>query len=193
MKHKFILYTLLLAPLFSLNVFGQSPIRVGASFNIISPSGNFAKFAKTGIGGTFETDYSFKPEFSVIFSSSYYNLASKIPQIGIDGKAIDFTIKSFDFLLGGRYNFNYSFFALAKTGVSYVKLHANIYDAPSGSTDGTSTEFEPYYTITGGIGYRYNLAKDKSDFEVSTVYNFVKGDVYNFNTFIFKASLMVYL
>ncbi len=193
MKNNTFLYPLLFILLASQNIFAQTPFRIGASFNIIFPSVNYTEFAKTGVGGTFETDYSLAPNYVIILSSTYSNLTSKIPQIGVDGKAIDFTIKSFDFLFGGRYNFNYSLFALVKTGVSYIKLHANIYDAPSYSKDGTSTNFEPYYTIATGAGYRYNLAKDKSDFEFSAIYKFVNGDVINLNTFHLKASLLIYL
>jgi len=185
--------TLLIILFLTLNAFAQSPIRVGGSFNVIFPSGDYTQLAKSGIGGTFESDYTFTPEFSIIFSSSYSDLTSKIPQIGIDGKAVDFSIQTFDALLGGRYNINYSLFALAKTGVSYLKLHANIYDAPSSSTDNVSSDYEPYFTIGFGGGYRYNLAKEKSDFELSAIYNYVSGDIINFNTFLLKASLMVYL
>lgn len=185
------LYFLIL--ILSSSIFSQSPLRVGASFNVIFPSGDYTEIAKSGVGGTLEADYSFIPKYSILFSSSYSNLTSKIPQIGIDGKAIDFSINSFDFLVGARYNINNSFFVFAKTGISYLKLYANIYNGSSNSSDGTSTNYEPYYTFAPGVGYRYNLAKDKSDFEFSTVYKFTKGDVSNFNTFILKASLMVYL
>ena len=184
---------LLILILLTLSLSAQSPFRAGASFSVVFPSGDYTKLAKTGVGSSIDMDYSLSSKVSLLLSSSYSNITSKIPQIGIDGKAIDFSIKSFDFLAGGRYNFNYSFFLLAKTGVSYLKLHANIYDATSYSNSETSTDYEPYLTFATGGGYRYNLAKDKSDFELSAIYNYVSGDVLNFNTFLLKASLMVYL
>jgi len=192
MKRK-IINILLILILLTLSLFAQSPYRAGASFSVIFPSGDYTELAKTGVGGSIDIDYSLSPQVSLLLSSSYSDLTSEIPQIGIDGKAIDFSIKSFDFLAGGRYNFNYSFFVLAKTGVSYLKLHANIYNATSYESTGTSTDYEPYLTFATGGGYRYNLAKDKSDFELSAIYNYASGDIINFNTFLLKASLMVYL
>ena len=188
-----IIFTLLLGMLLASNANAQSPFRAGASFLVISPSGNYTELAKSGVGGSFDVDYSFSPTWSILLSSTYSNLTSKIPQIGIDSKAIDFTIKTINILAGGRYNFNYSFFAIAKSGLSYIKLHANIYDSPSGSKDDVSSDYEPYFTIAFGGGYRYNLAKDKSDFEFSAIYNYVVGDIIDFNTFQIKASLLVYL
>jgi hypothetical protein len=192
MKYKYILSLLFGFLVFS-NVNAQSNFRAGASFNIIFPQGNYKNLAYTGVGGSLDADYSISNEWAVILSSSYTNLTSKIPLLGIDSKAIDFSIKSFDVLVGGKYNFNYSFFALAKLGVSYIKLHANIYDSPSNSTDNTSTDYEPYFTSSIGAGYRYNLAKDKSDFELSTIFNYTEGDIIDFNTFQIKATLLIYL
>ena len=192
MKNK-IIFTLLLGILLLSSINGQSPFRAGASFLVISPTGDYTKLAKTGVGGSLDADYSFSPEWTILLSSDYSSLTSKIPQIGVDSKAIDFSIKSVNILAGVRYSFNYSFFALAKSGLSYIKLHANIYDSPSNSENDVSSDYEPYFTIAFGGGYRYNLAKDKSDFELSAIYNFVEGDVIDFNTFQLKASLLVYL
>ncbi len=192
MKNR-IIFTFIIGLLIVSSNYAQSPFRLGASFLVISPSGNYTKLAKTGIGGSIDADYSFTPEWSILLSSTYSNLTSKIPQIGVDSKAIDFSIKTTDILAGVRYNFNYSFFTLAKSGVSYMKLHANIYDSPSSSTDEVSSDYEPYFTVSFGGGYRYNLAEDRSDFELSVIYNYVEGDVIDFNTFNFKASLLVYL
>lgn len=192
MKNR-IIFTLLLG-LLSLSINNaQSPFRAGASFLVISPSGDYTNLAKTGVGGSLDADYSFTQEWTILLSSDYSRLTSKIPQIGVDSKAIDFSIKTVNILVGVRYNFNYSFFALAKSGLSYIKLHANIYDSPSNSKDNVSSDYEPYFTIAFGGGYRYNLAKDKSDFELSAIYNFVDGDIIDFNTFQLKASLLVYL
>ncbi len=187
------LLTLLLGLLFLSSTYAQSSFRAGASFNVIFPSGNYAELTYTGVGGSIDADYSFTPKWSILLSSTYSNLTSKIPQIGANGKAVDFSIKTTDILAGVRYNFNYSFFALAKSGLSYIKLHANIYDAPSNSTDEVSSEYEPYLTFAFGTGYRYTLAEDKSDFELSAIYNYVEGDVIDFNTFQLKASLLIYL
>jgi len=192
MKNK-IIFSLLFVLLLLANNNAQSSFRAGASFSVISPSGDYTDLAKTGVGGALDADYSFSPEWSILLSSTYSNLTSKIPQIGIDSKAIDFSIKTINILAGGRYNFNYSFFALAKSGLSYIKLHANIYDSPSNSKDDVSSDYEPYFTVALGGGYRYNLAKDKSDFELSAIYNYVDGDIIDFNTFEIKASLLVYL
>lgn len=192
MKYK-VLLTLLIGLLLLSNNYAQSPFRIGASFLVISPSGDYTSLAKTGVGGSVDADYSFSQKWTILLSSTYSNLTSKIPQIGIDSKAIDFSIKTINLLGGARYNFNYSFFALAKSGLSYIKLHANIYDSPSNSKDDVSSDYEPYFTVSFGGGYRYNLAEDRSDFELSAIYNYVEGDVINFNTFELKASLLVYL
>ena len=192
MKYK-ILFSILVGLLFLSNINAQSSLRAGASFNVIFPSGNYTKLAYTGIGGSIDADYSFTPKWSILLTSTYSNLTSKIPQIGADSKAADFSIKTVNILIGGRYNFNYSFFALAASGLSYVKLHANIYDSPSNSTEEVSSDYESYLTFAFGCGYRYNLVKDTSDFELSAVYNYVEGDVIDFNTFQLKASLLVYL
>lgn len=192
MKNR-IVFTFIIGLLIISSNYAQSPFRIGASFLVISPSGNYTKLAKTGVGGSIDADYSFIPKWSILLSSTYSNLTSKIPQIGVDSKAIDFSIKSTDILAGVRFNFNYSFFALAKSGVSYIKLHANIYDSPSNSTDEVSSDYEPYFTVSFGGGYRYSLAEDRSDFELSAFYNYVEGDVIDFNTFNLKASLLVYL
>ena len=175
------------------NINGQSAFRAGASFNVVFPQGNYKNLAYAGVGGSVDADYSISDKWAVILSSSYSNLTSKIPLIGIDSKAIDFSIKSFDVLVGGKYNFNYSFFALTKIGLSYIKLHANIYDSPSNSTGDASTDYEPYFTSSFGGGYRYNLAKEKSDFELSAIFNYTEGNIIDFNTFQLKASLLVYL
>ena len=188
-----IILSLLLGLLFSSSNFAQSSFRAGASFSVVFPSGNYTKLAYTGISGSLDADYSITPEWTILLSSTYSNLTSKIPQIGVDSKAIDFSIKTINLLVGGRYNFNYSFFTLAKSGLSYIKLHANIYDSPSNSKDNVSSDYEPYFTIALGGGYRYNLAKDKSDFEISAIYNFVEGDIIDFNNFEIKASVLIYL
>ncbi|MCF6271323.1 MAG: outer membrane beta-barrel protein [Melioribacteraceae bacterium] len=192
MKNK-IIFTLLLGLLLVSSSNAQSPFRAGASFLVIFPNGNYTKLAYAGVGGSLDADYSISPKWSILLSSTYSSLTSKIPQIGIDSKAIDFSIKRIDILAGVRYNFNYSFFVIAKSGLSYLKLHANIYDSPSNSKDNVSSDYEPYFTTAFGGGYRYNLAKDKSDFEFSAIYNYTNGDIIDFNTFQLKASLLVYL
>ena len=192
MKYK-ILFTILVGLMFLSSTNAQSSFRAGASFNVIFPSGNYTKLAYTGVGGSIDADFSFTPKWTILLTSTYSNLTSKIPQIGADSKAADFSIKTVNILIGGRYNFNYSFFALAASGLSYIKLHANIYDSPSNSTEEVSSDYESKITFAFGAGYRYNLAKDKSDFELSAIYNFVEGDVIDFNTFQLKASLLVYL
>jgi len=192
MKIKFIL-TIIIASFSLSHINAQSPFRAGASFNVVFPSGDYTKIAYSGIGGSVVADYSLSPQWQLILSSSYSSLKSKIPQIGIDSKAIDFSINSIDFLFGGRYNFNYSFFVLAKSGISYIKLHANIYDSPSNSEDEVSSDYESYFSASFGGGYRFNLAKDKSDFELAAIYNYTKGDIINFNRYLLKASLLLYL
>ena len=110
-------------------LFAQSAFRAGAGFNVVFPSGDYTQIAKTGTGGSLLMDYAFSPEFALSLSSSFSSHKSKLPQIGIDGKVIDFSIKSIDVLLGGRYYFDPSFFGLVETGVRYIKLHADIYKA----------------------------------------------------------------
>ena len=192
MKNK-IIFTLLLGLLFLSSNNAQSPFRAGASFNVIFPIGDYTNLAYTGVGGSLDADYSITPEWSFLLSSAYSNLTSKIPQIGMDSKAIDFSINAINILVGGRYNFNYDFFVLAKSGLSYIKLHANIYDSPSNSKNDVSSDYEPYFTAAFGGGYRYNLAEGKSDFEFSAIYNYVEGDRINFNTFQLNASILIYL
>lgn len=188
-----IIFTLLLGLLFLSSSNAQSPFRAGASFSVILPNGSYTELAYTGVGGSLDADYSISPKWSILLSSTYSNLTSKIPKIGIDSKTIDFSLETITVLAGGRYNFNYSFFALAKSGLSYIKLHVNIYDSPSNLQQNVSSDYEPYFTIAFGGGYRYNLAMDKSDFELSAIYNYVEGDIIDFNTFQFKTSLLVYL
>ena len=74
-----------------------------------------------------------------------------------------------------------------------MQLHADIYNAISNSTKVASSEYEPYFAATGGLGYKYNLAEGKSDFELTGLYQFVSGDFINFPTFIIRASILVYL
>ncbi len=171
----------------------QSPFRIGAGFNIIFPTGDFADLAKTGTGGSLLIDYTFTPKFAISLSSSFSSLKSKIPQIGAESSVVEFYIKSFDVRLGGRYYFDPSFFGLAEAGVKYLQLHADIYNATSNSNEKASTDYEPYFAATGGLGYKYNLAEGKSDFELTGLYQFVSGDVINFPNFILRASIMIYL
>ena len=138
-------------------------------------------------------DYTFSPDFALSLSSSFSSQVRKLPQIGIDSKSIDFNIKSIDILLGGRYYFNPSFFGLVEAGARYIKLHANIYDATTNTNDKASSDYEPHFTIGGGIGYKYILAEGKSDFELTGLYHFVSGDDIDFPTFTLRASLMIYL
>lgn len=174
-------------------LFAQSPFRIGAGFNVVFPSGDYTQIAKTGTGGSLIMDYSISPKFALSFSSSFSSHSTKLPQIGIDSKVIEFYIKSIDLLLGGRYYFDPSFFGLAEAGARYIKLHADIYQATDNSSKNESSDYEPYFTAGAGAGYRYNLAKDKSDFELSGIYHFVSGDVINFPTFTLRASIMIYL
>jgi hypothetical protein len=185
--------TLAITLFFITNINAQSLFRVGGSFNVVIPTGDYTKIAKSGIGGSVVADYILAPQWQLILSTSYSSIKSKIPQIGIDSKAIDFYINSINILFGGRYNFNYSFFVLAKSGISYIKLHASIYDSPSNSEDEISSDYESYFSASFGGGYRYNLAKDKSDFELAVIYNYTKGDIINFNAYQLKASVLIYL
>ncbi len=171
----------------------QKSFRIGAGFDVVFPTGDYTQIAKTGTGGSLLMDYAFSPEFAISLSSSFSSQNSKLPQIGIDSKVIEFNIKSIDVLLGGRYYFSPSFFGLLEAGARYIKLHANIYDATSNNEDKASSDYEPYFTTGAGLGYRYNLAEDKSDFELSGIYHFVSGDVINFPTFTLRASIMIYL
>lgn len=171
----------------------QTPLRIGAGFNMVFPTGDYTQLAKTGIGGSILVDYSILHKFSLGLSSSYGNLPSKIPEIGAEGKVLDFDINSIDLLINGRYYFNSSFFGLLETGVKYLMLHANIYDAVSNSKEKASSEYKPYFSGGGGIGYNYNLAEGKSDFELTGLYQFVSGDVINFPNFLLRASIMIYL
>ena len=174
-------------------LFAQSPFRIGAGFNVVFPLGDYTQIAKTGTGGSIIMDYSLSPEIAISLSSSFSSLKSKIPQIGIDSRVIDFSIKSIDVLLGGRYYFYPSFFGLAEGGVSYMKLHADIYKATDNSSEKESSDYEPYSTFGVGIGYRYNLVESKSDLEFSGIYHFVEGDAINFPAFLLRASIMIYL
>ncbi len=171
----------------------QKSFRIGAGFNVVFPSGDYTLIAKTGTGGSLLMDYALSPKFAISLSSSFSSQTSKLPQIGIDSKAIDFDIKSIDLLLGGRYFFSPSFFGLLESGVRYIKLHANIYDATNNNKEKASSDYEPSFTAGAGIGYKYNLAEDKSDFELSGIYHFVSGDVINFPTFTLRASILIYL
>lgn len=174
-------------------LFARSPFRVGAGFNVVFPSGDYNELANTGVGGSLLMDYALSPKFALSFSSSFSSLSTELPQIGIDSKVIEFYIKSIDLLLGGRYYFDPSFFGLAEAGARYIKLHADIYQATDNSNNEESSDFEPYFTGGAGVGYKYNLAEDKSDFELSGIYHFVSGDVINFPTFTLRASIMIYL
>jgi len=171
----------------------QSPFRVGAGFNVVFPTGDYTQIAETGTGGSLLIDYSFSPKIAMSLSSSFTTQVSKMPQTGVDSKTIDFDIKSIDLLLGGRYYFIPSFFGLVESGVRYIQLHANIYDATTNSNDEASSDYEPHFTLGTGVGYKYNLAEGKSDFELSALYHYVSGDVIDFPTFTLRASIMIYL
>ena len=188
------LYIIMIVMFFTFNLTNaQKLFRVGAGFNVVFPTGDYTQIAKTGTGGSLLMDYTFSPEFALSLSSSFTTQNSKLPQIGIDSKVIEFNIKSIDILLGGRYYFRPSFFGLLEAGARYIKLHANIYDATNNNKDKASSDYEPYFTAGAGLGYRYNLAEDKSDFELSGIYHFVSGDVINFPTFTLRASILIYL
>ena len=174
-------------------LFAQTPFRIGAGFNVVFPTGDYTQIAKTGTGGSIIIDYSLSPEIAISLSSSFSSLKSKIPQIGIDSRVIDFSINSFDVLLGGRYFFNSSLFGLTEGGVRYIKLHADIYNATNNSSEKESSNYEPHFAFGAGVGYRYNLAEGKSDFELSGIYHFVSGDVINFPIFLLRTSIMIYL
>ncbi len=188
------LLLIIIVILFTFNLANaQKSFRIGAGFNVVFPTSDYTQIAKTGTGGSLLMDYAFSPEFAMSLSSSFSTQVSKLPQIGIDSKAIDFDIKSIDVLLGGRYYFSPSFFGLLEAGARYIKLHANIYDATNNNNDKASSDYEPYFTAGVGLGYRYNLAENKSDFELTGIYHFVSGDVINFSTFTLRASILVYL
>lgn len=185
----------LIVLVFILNIFlfAQSPLRIGAGFNVVLPTGDFADLANTGTGGSLLIDYSVSRKFTLGISGSYTSMLSKLPQIGADGKVADFYINSIDAILGGRYYLSDSFFCLLEGGLKYIRLFASIYDGTSNSNDEASSDYEPYFATNAGIGYKYNLAEGKSDFELTGLYQFVSGDVINFPNFTLRASIMIYL
>ena len=191
MKRSFLI---IIAIVFTFNyVAAQKSFRVGAGFDVVFPASDYNDIAKTGVGGSLLMDYAFSPEFMLTLSSTYSSHGTELPVIGIDGKVIEFDIESIDILLGGRYYVSPSFFGLLEAGARYLKLYADIYDAADNNTSGESTEYKAYFTAGFGLGYRYNLAENKSDFELTGIYHFVSGDVMNFPTFTMRASILIYV
>jgi len=191
MKRSFlILAALILTFNFTL---AQKSFRMGAGFDVVFPASDYNDIAKTGVGGSLLMDYSFSPELAITLSSTYSSHSTELPVIGIDGKVIEFDIKSIDILLGGRYYVSPLFFGLIEAGARYLKLYADIYKATDNKSSDKSSKYKPYFTAGFGLGYRYNLAEDKSDFELTGIYHFVAGDVMNFPTFTLRASILIYL
>jgi len=188
------LFLITIAIIFTFNLsIGQKPFRIGAGFDVVFPASDYNDIAKTGVGGSLLMDYLFSPELAITLSSTYSSHGTELPVIGIDGKVIEFDIKSIDILLGGRYYVSPSFFGLLETGVRYLKIYADIYKATDNKASGESTKYKPYFTAGFGLGYRYNLAENKSDFELTGIYHFVSGDVMNFPTFTMRAGILIYL
>ncbi|VAX23632.1 hypothetical protein MNBD_IGNAVI01-2347 [hydrothermal vent metagenome] len=188
------LFILLIAIFITFNfTMAQKHFRIGAGFDVVFPASDYNDIAKTGVGGSLLMDYSFSPEIAITLSSTYSSHGTELPVIGIDGEVIEFNIKSIDVLLGGRYYVSPSFFGLLEAGVRYLQLYADIYKATDNNNSDKTTKYKPYYTAGFGLGYRYNLAEDKSDFEFTGIYHFVSGDVMNFPTFTLRASILIYL
>ncbi len=191
MKRLFLIFA---AIIFTFNFsLAQKAFRIGAGFDVVFPASDYNDIAKTAVGGSLLMDYSFSPELAVTLSSTYSSHSTQLPTIGIDGKVIEFDIKSIDVLLGGRYYISPSFFGLVEAGARYLKLYADIYKATDNKSSDESSKYKPYFTAGFGMGYRYNLAEDKSDFEFTGIYHFVSGDVMNFPTFTLRASILIYL
>ena len=189
---KKIILTLSILIFVSFSVTAQSKFRMGAAFNVQFPQSDYSKLAKTGVGGSFLMDYELSEKMALTFSSSYYSLNSKIPEIGTGGKVYSFNIKSIDFFLGSKYYFVPSFYGLLELGTRLLKLHANIYEAVNNNEETTSTQYEPYFGGGIGVGYRYNPAP-QSSIEFSGIYHYINGDVINFPTISLRVSAMVYL
>lgn len=174
------------------NYFAQSNFRIGGNFNVNVPTGNFADIAKTGFGGTLSADYFTSNNSALSFSSSYVNIPINVAPIGIGGKAIDFTATSYNILFGGKYFFSRSFFSIVQAGVAFWKLNLNYFDSPSNTVENLSSDYYSYFSAYLGGGYRYNLAKNKSDAELSVGYNYTNGDSINYNLIVISAGLFIY-
>ena len=189
---KKVILTLYILLLVSISSSAQDKFRMGVAFNVQFPMADYTEIAKTGAGGSFLMDYELSEKLALTFTSSYYSLNSKIPEIGTGGKVYSFNIKSIDFFLGSKYYFVPSFYGLLELGTRLLKLHANIYEAVNNNEETASTQYEPYFGGGIGVGYRYNPAP-QSSIEFSGIYHYINGDVINFPTISLRVSAMVYL
>jgi len=165
------LFILALTVFFVSESFSQSKFNAGASFNISVPLGEFSDIAKTGIGGSINSEYVFSDELSATFAVYYYSYSSKIPTIAIDGSTYDFSFEAIPIILGLKYFFNKSFFGTFEAGAHIMRAKADVYNG-----DNLSTDFEIKFGAGLGLGYRMQLA-EASLFEITGVYQYVQDDL----------------
>jgi len=88
---RLILIVVILAILLLPNSCSQIKFNLGGSFNIGIPVGDLSDIAKTGIGGSINSEYRFSNKISATFTVYYYSYPSKAPTIAIDRSTYDLT------------------------------------------------------------------------------------------------------
>jgi hypothetical protein len=159
-------------------------IQLNASFNVGVPLGDFSEIAKTGIGGSINSEYVFSDEVSATFAVYYYSYSSKISTIAIDGSTFDFSIEAIPVILGIKYFLNKSFFGTFEAGAHIMRVKADVYLG-----DNLSTDFNTKFGAGFGLGYRIQLA-EASLFEMTGVYQYVQDDL---SSISLRATILVLL
>jgi len=149
----------------------QSKFNLGGSFNVAIPVGEFSDIAKTGIGGSINSEYRFSDKISATLAVYFYSYSSKVPTIAIGGSTYDFSIEAIPVIVGARYYISKSFFGTVELGAHFTRVSAEVYLG-----DNLSTDYKAKYGIGAGAGYRITLA-ETSVLEFTGVYQYVEDDL----------------
>ena len=182
MRLIFIIVTL--ACFFLSNVYSQYKFNIGGSFNIGFPVGDFSNIAKTGIGGSINSEYQFSDNISATLAVYYCSYPSKVPKIAIGGSTYDFSIDAIPVIAGVRYYINNSIFSTIEAGAHFTRVSADVYLG-----NNLSTDYELKYGIGAGVGYRISLA-ETSVLEFTGVYQYVEN---NLSSISLRATVLILL
>jgi hypothetical protein len=162
--------------------YSQSKFNIGGSFNVGIPVGDLSDIAKTGIGGSVNSEYRFGDKISATFAVYYYSYPSKVPTIAVGGSTYDFRIDAIPVIAGARYYLNDSFFGTVEAGAHFSRVSADVYLG-----DNLSTDYKAKYGIGVGGGYRIRLA-EPSVFEITAVYQYVED---NLSSISLRATILI--
>jgi hypothetical protein len=180
MRLIFLLVTLLF--LWLPNSYSQSKFNLGGSFKVGIPVGDLSDIAKTGIGGSINSEYRFSDKISATFAVYYYSYPSKVPTIAVGGSTYDFSIDAIPVIAGVRYYIDNSFFVTGEVGAHFTRVSADVYLG-----ENLTTDYEVKSGIGAGTGYRIYLS-EASVFEITGVYQYVED---NLSSVSLRATILI--